>query len=82
MGSSIPQRHGVKTQHFNPLPTKTLFFSLIKQEISGTPHQKSQTLQFCRFHCQQNLLFKLILMKSLIGHLIKQEISGKENLGN
>jgi hypothetical protein len=46
MDAPTPQNHPITTFRLNYPPTKNLFFSLIKQEITGTPHQKPQTIPF------------------------------------
>jgi hypothetical protein len=50
---------------------------LIKQEITETPNQKPQTLQFFSLRSYLTHLLKPFPTKLLIALLIKQEITGK-----
>jgi hypothetical protein len=72
----------VTTLHLNHLPTKPLFSSLIKQEITGTPDQKLQTIQFSQLPHRLTRSFKPFPTQSLIALLIKQEITGKSSEKN
>jgi hypothetical protein len=77
MESPTPQNHQVTIRRLGNIPTKALFFSLIKQEISGTPHQTPQPIQFSQLRHPLTRPFKPFPTNPLFALLIKQEISGK-----